>query len=704
MAKSVDQGKTWTPIATVDMHTYQQVGMVGEVRGEAQEGMMIKFQPLHRLLALELGYQCPKMHEKCDGTCTFDASRNSACFDWDFARIFLHEMVIDGQKQDFSSLNTMQSNGWNFQCRSKDSTCQPPMTVIDFGNGYNMVRQDGANFYYTYTFTGINTVVVRTYRLSNNGYTGWRPAVSQVTAYSDEACTAEIDTFYVSESGYHSGKDGRLALDGASSTAWRPQCHPCTANAAWLQFTTIVEARCIQALNLGQGSGGGKSWNVGIEVELQHASGSWGTVMQSFSGNTAIISAKSWSCAISGRSPGTSFGQVFVSSIDDCKASCESVEGCKAIIWRKSTGGCYRLDRFYESNYEKVSDDAQVANYGNNQACSDVCVNWFGNNLDWSSIPFEQIGNTPWGYTPNGCTSDAVSSHGAYSCAVQVGATGAFINCNGDCRDGVCESLPSTTDSITAVELSADALLVVTDIGELAFNEIFRSCPVVQYERNGEVHSIYKRTSPIPDEFNAYQIFTDTWRDTPSNELNVDFEIFSTLGDLINNENQWSFCNYNDPDVAYPRDCGPQGAVGHQWFTMPGGIFNAPGIKNGLAFTLFKECPIDIGTPEPTPLPTINPTVSPTLNPTLTPSLSPSPSPTNEPTMSPTVNPTANPSSYPTAGDFIIKVKGFHGQPKNVLDANKLQGEGQDDIDIEMFRFKRKVVPVSRRLLKQNKD
>merc|ERR1712014_183672 len=117
---------------------------------------------------------------------------------------------------------------------------------------------------------------------------------------------------------------------------------------------------------------------------------------------------------------------------------------------------------------------------------------------------------------------------------------------------------------------------------------------------------------------------------------------------------------------------------------------------------------IDIGTPEPTPLPTINPTVSPTLNP----SLSPSPSPTNEPTMSPTVNPTANPSSYPTAnpssyptaGNFIIKVKGFHGQPKNVLDANKLQGEGQDDIDIEIFRFKRKVVPVSRRLLKQNKD
>jgi len=649
MAKSVDQGKTWTPIATVDMHTYQQVGMVGEVRGEAQEGMMIKFQPLHRLLALELGYQCPKMHEKCDGTCTFDASRNSACFDWDFARIFLHEMVIDGQKQDFSSLNTMQSNGWNFQCRSKDSTCQPPMTVIDFGNGYNMVRQDGANFYYTYTFTGINTVVVRTYRLSNNGYTGWRPAVSQVTAYSDEACTAEIDTFYVSESGSHSGKDGRLALDGASSTAWRPQCHPCTANAAWLQFTTIVEARCIQALNLGQGSGGGKSWNVGVEVELQHASGSWGTVMQSFSGNTAIISAKSWSCAISGRSPGTSFGQVFVSSIDDCKASCESVEGCKAIIWRKSTGGCYRLDRFYESNYEKVSDDAQVANYGNNQACSDVCVNWFGNNLDWSSIPFEQIGNTPWGYTPNGCTSDAVSSHGAYSCAVQVGATGAFINCNGDCRDGVCESLPSTTDSIT-------------DQDPFAWRgDYYGLCPVgyVPIRTKDECESAARFLSESDTSASLWPV--------GYHHSGIPSGCWVYLNKLYfnNDPNQWDWSGNN----GYIK------------------VF----------------CKSDT-TPEPTPLPTINPTVSPTLNPTFAPSLSPSTSPTNEPTLSPTVNPTANPSSYPTAGDFIIKVKGFHGQPKNVLDANKLQGEGQDDIDIEMFRFKRKVVPVSRRLLKQNKD
>jgi len=57
--------------------------------------------------------------------------------------------------------------------------------------------------------------------------------------------------------------------------------------------------------------------------------------------------------------------------MDDCKASCESIEGCYAITFRKSTGLCWRLDRFYDSKYEKASDDAMVANYGIDQRCDD---------------------------------------------------------------------------------------------------------------------------------------------------------------------------------------------------------------------------------------------------------------------------------------------------------------------------------------------
>jgi len=136
-------------------------------------------------------------------------------------------------------------------------------------------------------------------------------------------------------------------------------------------------------------------------------------------------------------------------------------------------------------------------------------------------------------------------------------------------------------------------LQVVTDIGEQAFNSKFKACPVVQYNRNGAVHSVYKRITPIPDNFNAYKIFTETWRNTPTNTMGTDFEIFSNVNDLLNDQNQWTFCNYNDPDVAYPRDCGRHGWVPNQWFSMPGGRFNAHSITNGAGFTLFNECPID---------------------------------------------------------------------------------------------------------------
>ena len=67
-----------------------------------------------------------------------------------------------------------------------------------------------------------------------------------------------------------------------------------------------------------------------------------------------------------------------------------------------------------------------------------VCVNWFGK-VDWTAIPFKPtIKNGPWGLTPNGCTKDAVSQYGAYSCNVLEGSE--YISCDGDCLNGVCVS------------------------------------------------------------------------------------------------------------------------------------------------------------------------------------------------------------------------------------------------------------------------
>jgi len=107
-------------------------------------------------------------------------------------------------------------------------------------------------------------------------------------------------------------------------------------------------------------------------------------------------------------------------------------------------------------------------------------------------------------------------------------------------------------------------------------------------------------------------------------------------------------------------------------------------------------------TMQPSSIPTLNPTSSPSLNPTSNPSLNPTSSPTSNPTSSPTSKPTTNPSKRPTAEDFIVKVKAFHGEPKDVLDASKLQD--QPDVDAEFFGFEHKLTPFTRRLLSRFYD
>jgi len=92
--------------------------------------------------------------------------------------------------------------------------------------------------------------------------------------------------------------------------------------------------------------------------------------------------------------------------------------------------------------------------------------------------------------------------------------------------------------------------------------------------------------------------------------------------------------------------------------------------------------------------PTMQPTAFPTVNPTSNPSLNPS--------SSPTLKPTTNPSKRPTAEDFIVKVKAFHGEPKDVLDSSKLQD--QPEVDAEFFGFEHKLTPFTRRLLNRFYD
>jgi hypothetical protein len=150
-----------------------------------------------------------------------------------------------------------------------------------------------------------------------------------------------------------------------------------------------------------------------------------------------------------------------------------------------------------------------------------------------------------------------------------------------------------TSGWTTAVELSSDGSSTTTDIGQDAWNAIFDICPVVRYTRNGAVKAVYKRTNLHTKWPDAYNLFTYTWSSS-SNSLNVDFEIYDDEVSMRNGANKWQYCNYNDPDVGFPRDCGKTGNVGGEWFSMPGGTHSPPSISSGAKFELYSgsDCPV----------------------------------------------------------------------------------------------------------------
>lgn len=84
-------------------------------------------------------------------------------------------------------------------------------------------------------------------------------------------------------------------------------------------------------------------------------------------------------------------------------------------------------------------------------------------------------------------------------------------------------------------------------------------------------HDVYYKRLTDKTTFDAYGLLLETWSST-NNALNTDFELYSSLRDAANNRSAWNFCNYDDPGVAFPRDCGPSDSVGGQWnsFTRGG--------------------------------------------------------------------------------------------------------------------------------------
>ena len=49
--------------------------------------------------------------------------------------------------------------------------------------------------------------------------------------------------------------------------------------------------------------------------------------------------------------------------------------------------------------------------------------------------------------------------------------------------------------------------------------------------------------------------------------------------------------HYNDPDVAFPRDCGKTRKTDSRWFSLPGGRFNA---RDSLPARPSRSIPVSI--------------------------------------------------------------------------------------------------------------
>lgn len=81
---------------------------------------------------------------------------------------------------------------------------------------------------------------------------------------------------------------------------------------------------------------------------------------------------------------------------------------------------------------------------------------------------------------------------------------------------------------------------------------------------------IYKRLSSI-ENVDMFTLFHQNWFDHNKgikNTFNVDFELYSDLESAVNNSYRWTFCNFNDTGVGFPRDCGPTGFIPKQWISI----------------------------------------------------------------------------------------------------------------------------------------
>ena len=82
---------------------------------------------------------------------------------------------------------------------------------------------------------------------------------------------------------------------------------------------------------------------------------------------------------------------------------------------------------------------------------------------------------------------------------------------------------------------------------------------------------VYFKRKAGSSNFDAYTNMLVTWSDH-NNKMGTDFNIYASLNDALQGRNPWKYCDYNDPGIGFPRDCGPNEKSeedgNHEWNSL----------------------------------------------------------------------------------------------------------------------------------------
>jgi len=218
--------------------------------------------------------------------------------------------------------------------------------------------------------------------------------------------------------------------------------------------------------------------------------------------------------------------------------------------------------------------------------------------------------------------------------------------------------LASTTWTL---QLSNTWPTATTDNGESTFNTAVWNSANHIVKRlcsscSSDYQEMYYKRLTDTSSFDVYDSLKENWF-SADNTLGTDFCIYSSYDNAVAGSNCWASCNYDDPGIGFPRDCGVSGAVGSQWNSWTHGGKEVAYYTEAASTTAPTIAPTLTPTNTPTPSPTLTPTETPTTKP---PSPSPSHTPTEHPTAVPTLTPTDVPTVSPTAEVSNCHCTGCH--------------------------------------------